>query len=249
MGRWSRQVAARFLDWLALPPRLNWLDVGCGTGALSDAICTHSQPHSLVGCDPTPDFVSFAGKSHPDCPTTFLVAGADGLPARVGGFDAVVSGLVLNFLPQPLIAVQSMSERLRPGGTLAGYVWDYAEGMQFLRVFWDEAIAVDPSATNLDEALRFPLCRPDALAELFTLAGLTAISTIALQVDTAFPSFDHFWSPFHGGTGPAPSFVASLNPAAQDELAFRLKARLRPSSDGTIRLTARAFGIRGTHLP
>jgi trans-aconitate methyltransferase len=245
MGRWSRQVAALFLDWLATPPRMNWLDVGCGTGALSEAICSRSLPQTLVGCDPSPDFVSFAGRSVPDCPATFVIAGADNLPTRVGGFDVIVSGLVLNFLPQPLTAVQSMSQRLRPGGTLAAYVWDYSKGMQFLRVFWDEAIAVDPSAADLDEARRFPLCRPEALAELFTLAGLQAVATIPLQIQTTFPSFDDFWSPLQGGTGPAPSFVGSLKAEARDQLASRLKARLRPSSDGAIRLGARAFGVRG----
>jgi len=246
MGRWSRQVAALFLDWLALPPSLNWLDVGCGTGALSEAICRRSPPQSLVGCDPSPDFVSFAGaRSVPNCPTAFVIASADSLPMRVGGFDVIVSGLVLNFLPQPLTAVQSMKERLRPGGMLAAYVWDYSEGMQFLRTFWEEATVVVPSAADLDEGRRFPLCRPGALAELLTNGGLKAVATTSLQIQMSFPSFDDFWSPFRGGTGPAPSFVASLDVHARAQLALRLKARLRPSADGAIRLTARAFGVRG----
>jgi SAM-dependent methyltransferase len=249
MGRWSRQVAGLFLDWLALPPAMNWLDVGCGTGALSAAICTQGSPNSLIGCDPSPDFVSVADRSFPDCPATFVVAAVDDLPARAGGFDAIVSGLVLNFLPQPLIAAHSMSDRLRQGGTLAAYVWDYADGMQFLRVFWDEAIAVDPSAADLDEARRFPLCRPDALAELFIRAGLHAVATTPLRIDTTFPSFNDFWSPFEAGTGPAPSFVASLNADARHQLASRLQARLRPSADGAIRLTATAFGVRGNRSP
>ena len=249
MGRWSRQVAGHFLDWLALPPALNWLDVGCGTGALSAAICRHASPQSLLGCDPSPDFVAFADRSVPGCPATFIVAAADSLPARAGGFDAIVSGLVLNFLPQPLITVRSMTDRLRPGGTVAAYVWDYAEGMQFLRVFWDEAIEVDPSAADLDEAGRFPLCQPDALVELFTRGGLHAVATTLLKIDTTFPSFNDFWSPFQGGTGPAPSFVASLDANARDRLVTRLRDRLHPSADGSIRLTATAFGVRGNRSP
>jgi SAM-dependent methyltransferase len=245
MGRWSRKVANQFLEWLAPAPGMNWLDVGSGTGALSGAICGHCRPRSLVGCDPSPDFVSFATNSIADCPASFIVAGADSLPSRDHGFDFIVSGLVLNFLPEPLIALQSMRDRLRSGGTLAAYVWDYAEGMQFLRLFWDEARAIDPSAAELDEARRFPLCHPDRLAELLAHAGLEAVQTTSLQTDTVFRGFDDFWSPFRAGTGPAPSFLASLHADAQTQLARRLRQRLGTSAGGSIRLMARAFAVRG----
>jgi SAM-dependent methyltransferase len=245
MGRWSHQVAEHFLDWLALPPGLNRLDVGCGTGVLSHAICKKHRPQNLVCCDPSPDFVSFARNSVSDCHATFIVTDADNLPHLQGGFDVIVSGLVLNFLPQPLIAVRSMRERLRPGGTLAAYVWDYAQGMQFLRIFWDEAEAVDASAADLHEARRFPLCQPDRLTNLFNDGEFTGVATTTIQIDTVFPTFDDFWSPFLAGTGPAPSFVASLDPVVKDRLAQRLKQRLQPSGDGPIHLTARAFGVRG----
>jgi len=246
MGRWSRQVSDLFLDWLALPPGLNWLDVGCGTGALSEAICRRFQPHSVVGCDPSPGFISYAHKSITDCPATFVVASADSLPID-DGFDVIVSGLVLNFLPQPLLAVQSMRERLRPSGTLAAYVWDYAQGMQFLRIFWDEVAAVDSSAVDLDEARRFPLCQPDRLANLFRRAEMEAVATTSFWVHTVFRNFDDFWSPFRAGTGPAPSYVTSLEADAQRQLARRLKQRLPESADGSIHLSAKAFGVRGVH--
>lgn len=245
MGRWSRQIADPFLDWLVLPSGLDWLDVGCGTGALSEAVCGRLQPRSLVGCDLSPDFVSFARNAVADCPAEFVVATADSLPGREGGFDAIVSGLVLNFLPQPLRAVQSMRARLRPGGTLAAYVWDYAQGMEFLRIFWDEAVAVDSSAADLDEARRFPLCQPDRLADLFRRAELEGVATTSFQIHTIFRNFDDFWSPFRAGTGPAPSYVASLEADAQKRLAQRLKQRLPESADGSIRLEAQAFGVQG----
>jgi SAM-dependent methyltransferase len=245
MGRWSRRLAALFLDWLALPTGLDWLDVGCGTGALSDAICRRRRPHSLVGCDLSPDFVSFARNSIPDCPATFIVASADNLPGEGSGFDVIISGLALNFLPEPVKALQLMRARLRPDGTLAAYVWDYAEGMQFLRIFWDEATAMDPSASQLDEAYRFPLCQPDRLADLFLRAGMEAVATTSLQTDTLFRDFEDFWSPFRAGSGPAPSYVASLPANAQGELAQRLKHRLQASSDWPIHLTATAFAVRG----
>jgi SAM-dependent methyltransferase len=245
MGRWSRQVADLFLDWLAPAPALNWLDVGCGTGALSQAICRRLRPQSLIGCDPSPDFVSFARNSVTDCAATFVVAGADNLPAREGGFDVVASGLVLNFLPEPSAAVHEMRRRLRLGGALGAYVWDYAEGMEFLRIFWEEAAALDPSASDLDEARRFPICRPDRLAELFRSAAMEAVETVSLQIDTVFANFEDFWSPFCAGTGPAPSYLAGLRADHQEHLAQCLRERLHSSSDGSIHLTARAFGVRG----
>jgi len=245
MGRWSRRVADDFLQWLAPLPRANWLEVGCGTGALTEAICRGAKPASLVACDPSPEFLSFARSSIGESSVTFRVAGADDLPRRDGGFDLIVSGLVLNFLPRPSDAVRSMRERLRRGGMLAAYVWDYGEGMQFLRFFWDEAVAMDPSVVQFDEGRRFPLCRPDALIQLFEQGGLDSVETIVLEIATAFPDFDAYWSPFLGGTGPAPSFVDSLDRDARRQLRLRLKQRLTPSADGSIQLVARALGVRG----
>jgi len=245
MGRWSRRVAADFLEWMAPLPRAHWLEVGCGTGALTEAICHHAAPASLLACDLSPEFLSFARNSIADGSVTFTIAGADDLPRRNGRFDVVVSGLVLNFFPRPLDAVRSMRERIRPGGTLAAYVWDYAAGMQFLRTFWDEAVALDPSAAQLDEGHRFPLCRADALIELFEQAGLVAVETRDFWIPTDFADFDAYWTPFLGATGPAPSYVASLDPDARSRLKQRLQQRVAASTDGPIRLSARALGIRG----
>jgi len=245
MGRWSRQLAIEFLKWLAPRPGANWLEVGCGTGALTRAICQRTHPTSLLACDPSPQFVSYARKAKMDCPAEFLIAGADDLPHRDGSFDVIASGLVLNFLPNPQNAVRLMLDRIRPRGLLAAYVWDYAEGMQFLRTFWDEAVALDPSAAPLDEALRFPICQPDALIELFEQAGLDAVTTEALQVPTVFPSFDAYWTPFLGATGPGPSYIATLNPDAQARLRLSLERRLVRAPGASISLTARAFGVRG----
>ena len=244
MGRWSQRVAQEFVEWLAPPPHCNWLDVGCGTGALSHAICLRADPASLVSCDPSTDFVSFARHSVLHHAVTFLVAGADDLPSRDGGFDAIVSGLVLNFLPRPSEAVRSMMDRMRPGGTLAAYVWDYAQGMQFLRIFWDAAIALDPSAARLDEASRFPLCRADALVHLFQQEGLDSVEARAFDVATPFSDFDAYWLPFLGGTGPAASYVDSLEADAREQLRLGLKQRLPRTADGSIELTARAWGVR-----
>ena len=245
IGRWSQLIAKEFIHWLNPPASWKWLDVGCGTGALTRALFHNTHPASVVACDPSAQFISFARGSLVDPAVTFLVADAGELPGSSAEFDAVVAGLVLNFIPDPLEALRLMISRLRPGGTLAAYVWDYADGMQFLRIFWEVVVELDPRASDLDEGQRFPLCHPDALMDLLQRAGLGQVESHALEIATPFPDFDSYWLPFLGGTGPGPSYVASLTPTAREQLRLRLQQRLAPITDGSIQLTARAWAVRG----
>ena len=249
MGRWSRPMARSFLQWLDRAPQGNWLDVGCGTGALTTAICDLCDPSSVTACDPSEPFVQHARGHISDARASFQVAGAGDLPRREGDFDAVVSGLVLNFIPDTTAAVAGMRERLRSGGTVAAYVWDYSDGMEFLRHFWDEAGALDERARELSEGRRFPVCRPDALQAIFAGAGLALVETHALSTPTHFSSIDDYWTPFLRGSGPAPAFVASLTPEKRDELKERMRRRLPVRSDGSIHLDARAWAVRGDFRP
>jgi SAM-dependent methyltransferase len=157
MGRWSRRMAQAFVEWLRPAPSGHWLEIGCGTGALTSTICRLSEPASIIACDPSESFVEYAHDHLADARASFAVAGSEALPRRDGGFDVAVSGLVLNFLPNPEEAVAGMRGRVRRGGTVAAYVWDYADGMEFLRLFWDDAVALDPGAIALHEGKRFPL--------------------------------------------------------------------------------------------
>ena len=245
MGRWSRPLARDFVAWLRPRTAAHWLEVGCGTGSLTRAVCSLCAPASVVACDLSEPFVEHARSYLRDARASFVVAGADALPCRDGGFDVVASGLVLNFLPDPGKAVAAIRERLRSGGLVAACVWDYADGMEFLRVFWEEAVATDARAGALDEGRRFPLCRQAALGSLFRSAGLVDVETACLDIPTDFADFDDYWTPFLSGTGPAPSYVASLDPPSRDALRERLRRRLRPASDGRIRLRARAWAARG----
>lgn len=238
MGRWSRRLARVFVEWLRPTSSANWLEVGCGTGALTSAICNLCEPASVIACDPSEPFVEYAREHLPDARASFIVAGIEALPHRDGGFDVAVSGLVLNFLPDPEATVASLRERLRYGATVAAYVWDYAEGMEFLRLFWEEAVA-------LHEGKRFPLCELSALATLFRTAGLAQVETGALEIPTDFTTFNDCWTPLLRGTGPAPSYVASLDPSNRDLLRDRLERRLQTGSDGRIPLRARAWAVRG----
>jgi SAM-dependent methyltransferase len=245
MGRWSRPLARSFVGWMGAPPGADWLDIGCGTGALASAVCELAGPASVVACDPSESFVAHARMALCDDRVSFVVAGVESLPGGPGSFDCVASGLVVNFLRDPARAVGAMRERLRRGGMLGAYVWDYADAIEFLRCFWDEAAALDSTAADLDEGRRFPVCQPDRLSSLFVGAGLRDVVTEGLEVPTHFQDFQDFWRPFLRGTGPAPSYAASLSEAHRDLLRDRLASRLKVEADGSIRLKARAWAVRG----
>ncbi|MGW6789449.1 class I SAM-dependent methyltransferase [Streptomyces chartreusis] len=248
MGRWSRAVARRFLAWLDRPAGLRWLDVGCGTGALSALVTELHDPERVLGCDRSEAFVSTAAAA-PVRAAGFVVGDAMALPVRDGVFDVAVSGLTLNFLPEPPSAVGELTRAVRPGGQIAAYVWDYGEGMGFLHAFWTAATATDPAAAALDEARRFPGCGPEALHRLWTDAGLDDVSTTPVEVPTLFADFADLWDPFRTGQGPAPGYVATLAPAARDRLRDALHARVPVAPDGSVPLTARAWAVRGVRPP
>lgn len=246
IGRWSRRVAREFLAWLDPPPGLAWLDVGCGTGALTGCIAETRAPRRLVGIDASPGFLAHARQEPREgsIVAEFRQADAHALPFADHTFDRVVSGLVLNFLPGPSRAVAEMARVARPDGEVALYVWDYAEGMQPIRRFWDEAAALDSQGAELDEGKRFPICRPEPLRHLFAASGLRAIAVRAIEVPTTFRDFDDYWEPFLGGQGPAPSYCTSLTEEVRAVLRERLRRSLPTQPDGSVRLIARAWAVR-----
>ncbi len=245
MGRWSRRVAPRFLDWLSAPPGQAWLDVGCGTGALSAAILTQCVPASVLSIDPSEGFVAAARKNVPDARATFRVGDAQSLGEDSASRDVVVSGLVLNFVPDRQKALAEMKRVVRPGGTIGFYVWDYAGGgVEFMSAFWRAAAALDPAAAELGEDRRFPFCTADGLMGLAGAAGLAGALCIAIEVATRFKDFDDFWHPFTLGAGPAPGYCLSLAPEARQRLKERLQADLRCDDDGSVPMKARAWRSR-----
>ena len=246
MGRWSRQLALHFVSWLKIPRHAHWLDVGCGTGALTNAICRLARPASVLGCDPAAPFVDYARRHSQDVGASFAVAESGNLPSRVGGYDSISSLLALNFFPDPEAAVREMRSLAATHATVSACVWDYARGMEFLRHFWDAATTLDTAARELDEGERFPLCRPDALGDLFSTVGLRDVRCEAIEIPTEFANFDDYWRPLLGGTGPAASYVASLDVDRRAALAQRLADALQAGTGGPIALTARAWAVRGT---
>jgi SAM-dependent methyltransferase len=245
VGRWSRRVAPQFLRWLDAPSGLSWLDVGCGTGALCASIVDACTPASVAGIEPSEGFLARARVSLGE--RANLIAGdATSIPLADHCVDVVVSGLVLNFIPDLPAAMAEMKRVSRPGGRIGAYVWDYAGKMELMRVFWDAAAELDAAASKLDEGARFPICRPQALADLFSGAGLGGVRTIAIDVPTVFENFDAYWLPFLGGQGPAPAYAMSLDEPRRAALRERVRMRLRCAPDGTIALIARAWAVRAT---
>ena len=246
VGGWSRLVAAEFVARLGVPPGARWLDVGSGTGALTEAVLGCCAPEHVVGVEPSAAFREYAEAHVPDPRASFRPGDAQTLPVGDGDFDVVVSGLVLNFVPDRAAALAEMRRAVRPGGTIAAYVWDYPGAMQLMTHFWTAAVALDPAAQSLDEAARFDFCRPDPLRELFADAGLRDVDVEPIVVATDFRSFDDYWTPFLGGTGTAPAYVSSLSDDHRAALRGLLRARLPTADDGSIHLTARAWAVRGT---
>ncbi|MGH7635494.1 MAG: class I SAM-dependent methyltransferase, partial [Gemmatimonadaceae bacterium] len=245
MGRWSRPIAALFVRWLGVPDGGAWLDVGCGTGALSQTILATANPRLVIGCERSAGYVDTARRSTDDPRAQFIVAMPNEAPSTEGGFDAAVSGLVLNFLADPVDALGVMRRRTRPGGVVGSYVWDYSRGMEMLRIFWDEAVALDPAAGARDER-RMPLCRQGELTALWRAHNLRDVSEEALAIQTVFSSFDDYWSPFLGQQGPAGAYVATLAANDRERLRRGLRRRLQgDNGDGPIVMSARAWAVRG----
>jgi SAM-dependent methyltransferase len=245
VGRWSRQVAPRFLSWLNMPAGRRWLDVGCGTGALCAAILDRCSPSSVTGVEPSEGFLKTA-KENLGSRADLHLGNATAIPLADSSADVVVSGLVLNFVPDPRAGLLEMARVTGKGGTIAAYVWDYAGKMELMRYFWDAAVELDPQAAKLDEGPRFPLCHSEPLERLFTGAGLKGAEVRALDIPTPFASFDDYWRPFLGGQGPAPAYAMSLDETARARLRDRIKERLPTAPDGKISLIARAWAVRGT---
>jgi SAM-dependent methyltransferase len=246
VGRWSRRVGERFLSWLQIHFGADWVVVGCGTGALTRSILELSDPHTVIGVDPSKRFLGAARVATRDTRAEFLEGEGEQLPIDDHGADVVVSGLVLNFIPDVDAALLEMRRVSRPGATIAAYVWDYAGEMQLMRRFWDAAIALDPSAAALDEGVRFEIAQPDRLRAAFERARLHDVEVIGIEVPTVFRDFDDYWTPFLSGVAPAPSYATSLGEDEREQLRDLLDRTLPREADGTIDLVARAWAVRGT---
>jgi ubiquinone/menaquinone biosynthesis C-methylase UbiE len=242
MGRWSRLVGERFLDWIAPPSGQRWVDVGCGNGAFTELLFQRTQATEVDGIDPSPGQLAFARTRLQAQPATFHLGSATELPFDDQIFDAAVMALVIFFVPVPEAGVAEMVRVTKPGGLVAAYAWDIPGG----------GFPIEPVTQELREAGIEPLRPPradvstePALQKLWTDAGLDAVATCSIEVEREFASFDEWWSSVRGASSLADA-LDKLSPDDTTRLRGALQQKLRPAADGRIRYSARANAVRGT---
>jgi SAM-dependent methyltransferase len=240
MGRYSRLLAPRLIDFAGVEAGMRALDVGCGPGALTAALAERLGATSVAAADPSEPLLAACAARVPEADAR--VAPAEKLPWPDESFDAVLSQLVLNFVTDADAAAGEMRRVAVGGGTLASCTWDYAGGMRMLRTFWDAARELDPKAPD---ELNMRYRSEDELAALWERAGLDDVATAPLEVEVAYDGFDDFWEPFTLRVGPAGEYCASLASAQREALRDGCFRRLG-SPTGPFSLTARAFAVRGT---
>jgi len=245
MGRWSRRLAPEYIAFAGVKNGDRVLDVGTGTGSLASTLDATMPSSEIVGIDPSEGFISYAKKNAKSGRTQFNIGDAQALPFQDRSFDQTMALLVMNFVPDHNKAVSEMRRVTRPKGVVSACVWDYNEGMQMLRYFWDEAVAVDPTIEPKDER-HMKLSRQGQLGELWKKAGLANVQEKPLSIDQAYHDFDDYWGPFLRGAGPGGAYVVSLTNERRRELETRLRKRLlRNGDDGPFVLKARAWCVRG----
>lgn len=245
MGRWSRLLAPAFVSFAAVKDGERVLDVGTGTGALAAAVEARTKASEIVGVDPSAGFIAYARKRANSARLRFEVGDGQALTYRDASFDQTMSQLVINFIPDHEKAVREMRRVTRPGGGVSACVWDYADGMESLRIFWDDVVALEPAAEPKHER-NMKLTRKGELGELWRKAGLVVVREEALVIEQAFSSFDDYWGPFLKGTGPGGAYVVSLDDERRRRLETRMRTRLLGGKrDGAFTLKARAWCVRG----
>ena len=239
VGRYSPRLARAMCDAAGVRPGQRALDVGCGSGALVAALAGVLGAENVTGLDPSEPFAEGARARVPNA--RIQVGSAESIPFADEEFDTTLSQLVVNFLTDPEQGLREMSRVTRPGGVVAGSVWDYGGEMTLLRTFWDAAVAVDPQgATPVMESHTMRFARPEELEELWRSSALEDVDVSPLVVEASYDDFDDLWAPFPTGVGPAGAYTASLEAEAQALLRDEYARRLG-EPEGAFTLSARAW--------
>jgi SAM-dependent methyltransferase len=245
VGRWSRLVAKQFVTWLDIPFASTWLDVGAGTGILTQVILERNAPQKVIGLDLSAQYLEYARQVITDKRVEWIVGNASEIVLDAPAFDVAVAGLVLNFVSSPEDLVRAMKNAVRKEGVIAAYVWDYGDRMEMMRHFWDAAIAIDPSAKAFDAGTQFAICDPSNLQSLFATTGIKEIEVFPIDIQTHFSNFDDFWLPFLGTQGSVSAYLRSLDQDRRNAIQKQLLHQLPMNHDNSIHLSARAWAIKG----
>jgi SAM-dependent methyltransferase len=240
MGRYSRELAPPLIEFARIRSGMNVLDVGSGPGALSERLAERVGPELVSAADPSEPFVAACAERVPGADVR--QAAAEKLPWPDEAFDAALAQLVVNFMRDPHAGVAEMRRVVRSGGIVGACTWDYGDGMQMLRLFWNTARALDPDAPDEGRTMRFR--SSEELEELWRAVGFSHVETGPLVVETTYADFDDFWQPLTLGVGPVGSYCKSVEPkqrkALRDELFVSLGSPVGPFT-----LSARAWAVRG----
>ena len=247
MGRWSKLVAPQLVDFANLPHSGRFLDVGSGTGALAFALSQRRPRAHVVGIDPSREYVDYANSKNPfPDRISFETGDAQQLRFADASFDASLSLLVFNFIPDSHKAIKELRRVTKPGGRISAAVWDYGDGMRMLRMFWDAAVSLDAKAEKLDER-HMPLCRKDELSQLWQSSDLESVHEQPQTVTMRFESFADYWDPFLLGQGPAGAYAKALGREQARALREKVKSRVSPSGENSpVELSARVWSVCGT---
>jgi SAM-dependent methyltransferase len=242
MGPWTRAVGAVFLHWLAIPAKQRWLDIGCGTGVFTELILEKTAPSEIAAIDPAAAQILYAREKPVAARANFRIADAASLPFDDASFDVVASALALNFIPEREKAVAEMRRVARPGGCVAGYVWDLCGPLAATRHVanvlreMEAKVAPIPGVTST---------RLEALGSLFERAGLVNVALRTIEVELTYPDFEAYWRRFIENPTPASLFARDLPLAGQELFRAKVSANLPAAPDGTITFSARANAVKG----
>lgn len=244
VGRWSKLISASFIDWLNPTSKLRWLEIGCGTGALTKTINEKCQPAYLLAVDKSDSYLKAARENVGSGNISFLSADLSSHPLSEE-FDHITSGLVLNFIPQVQEMLKGLMNNLKNGGQMSSFVWDYGGHYQPMRHFWEAAKEVAKGVEKYDAGIKFDLCKKENLTQLFKTIGLTDVQFTAIEHIATFRDFDDYWLPIASAQGSVTEFISTLTDAQKSDLKAIIKQRLPIAFNGEIKLIISALAVKG----
>jgi len=250
MGRWSARLAPAFVKFANLPEGGRFLDVGSGTGVLAQALLAELDSASVVGIEPAEAYVEYTRGRVRDRRASFQRGDALDIPFTDDAFDATLSLLILQELPDAPRAVAEMRRVTRPGGCVAASQWHFEKGMPMLALFWDavlETIGTPEARQAAADCMSVEYPDGEALRDLWMQAGLVDVQTRLQEIEMPFQSFDDYWAPFSTSVTPSSSYTSSLPEDQRRSLEDCVRRKFAGQAAGEkLTLTAKAWAVKGS---
>jgi SAM-dependent methyltransferase len=244
VGRWSSLLSIDFVNWLNARSNLKWLEIGCGTGALTKAIAEKCTPSYLLAIDKSDSYIEKAKENVNSGNVSFLNIDINSCPLNEK-FHYITSGLVLNFVPKFGDMLRKLMNNLEPGGEISSFVWDYGGHYQPMRHFWNAACEIIPGSEKFDAGRNFDICTKENLIRLFEGIGLNDIQFTTIERIATFQNFDDYWLPIISAQGSVTEFISTLKEAEKEKLKEHLKRKLPIAFNGEIKLVISVLAAKG----